>query len=86
MLTSVVEMVKVPVLCPAGMVMLETVGLATAVLPEVSVTTMPPGAAAHSSVTVPVAFAPPRMGLGVIVSDPTPIGLTLNVALFVAPA
>ena len=60
--TSLVVTVKDPVVEPKGTVMLLTVGAATAALFDESVTTMGPGAALHSSVTVSNLFTNVRIG------------------------
>ena len=60
--TGVVVTGKVPLLCPAGIVMLAGVLAAPLLLP--SVTSTPPGPAGADKVTVPVAEFPPVTGLG----------------------
>src|SRR5579871_3121528 len=81
--TALVLTVKVPLVAPAAMVMLPTVGLATAGLLLESVTVMAPGAAAASSVTVPVALDPPATGLGLSATALTPMGRTVSVVCLV---
>lgn len=50
-----------------------------------SATVTLPGAAGHSSVTVPVTEPSPTTGFGLRVSDVSPIGRTLIVTLLVIP-
>lgn len=76
---------KVPVVTPAGIVMLAKVGLARLGLLLASVTTRFPGAAPHSSVTVPDTMLPPVTGFGVSARVRTLIGLTVKVSAFATP-
>src|SRR5262245_61566632 len=57
-------MLNDPMVPPAGMVTLETVGAATVGLLLASETTTPPAGAAHSSAIVPFTVDPPVAGLG----------------------
>jgi hypothetical protein len=67
-LTPVVVTVNVPVVLPAGIVMLAGT-VATVVLLLVSVTTAPPVGAATPSVTVPWLLAPPSTVVGVSTTE-----------------
>ena len=75
--------VKVALLLPAGTVTLAGT-VATAVLPLVSVTTVPAGAAAFK-VTVPVDVASETIVDGFNVTDDTESGPTVRVALWLLP-
>jgi hypothetical protein len=79
--TCVVCNVKVWVFDPAGIVMLVTVGAATVELLLIRETTILPGAAGRSRVTVPVTSLPPVTGFGLSVSESTPMGRT-NIVTF----
>ena len=57
----------------------ETVGAATAALLLVSVIATAPGAAGHSSATIPLTIPPPRTRLGDSVSVCARIGRTVSV-------
>jgi hypothetical protein len=84
--TCAVRMAKDLFLAPARIVMLVTVGAAIAELLLDNVTTILPGAAERSSVTVPVTLMPPpTTGFGLSVSDATPIGLTTTDTLLLMP-
>ena len=80
-----VRIEKVAVVAPAGMVTLDAIGAATAALPDVSVTTIAPGAAGHSSAIVPVTVAPPRTGFGDSVNACARIGRTPSASVCVTP-
>jgi hypothetical protein len=81
--TCVVCTVKVLVVAPAGIVMLETAGAATVELLLERETTILPGAAGHSKVTVPVTSLPPVTGFGLSASENMPMGRTVRAALLV---
>ena len=81
----VVFTVNVPVVVPAGTVIVGVAGLANAVLALVIVTTMSPGTAASSNTTVPVTECPPTTGFGARLIDTSPIGRTVNVAVLFTP-
>jgi hypothetical protein len=76
---------KLPLACPAGITSVDTDAVATELFDEEIATVMSPGAAAQSSATVPATLPGPTTGLGLKVSDATPIGRTVKVALFVTP-
>jgi hypothetical protein len=79
--TFPVVIVKSWLRAPAGTIRL--LGTCAAeLLVLVIATKTSPGAAAHSSVTVPVAVLPPVAGFGLIESDCTPMGRNVSVALF----
>lgn len=78
--TAVVVIVNLPVVAPARIVMLETAGLATAVLLLEIETTIPPVGAAALRVTVPVVLTPPVTGLLLNVILFTVSGFTVNPA------
>src|SRR5262245_64413017 len=73
--TALVVTVKVPDVAPCGIV-IDGVGCATDGMLLDSVTTTSPGAASHSSDTVPLTELPPTIVAGVSVMLPTPIGWT----------
>src|SRR5215468_11233701 len=78
-------MVNEPVVAPAGMVTLDTVGDAIAALLLVNDTTMPPAGAAHSSVTVPLTVDPPVTGSGDSVTVFARIGRTVTSSVCETP-
>jgi hypothetical protein len=82
-LTPVVVTENVPVVLPAGIVMLAGT-VATPVLLLVSVTTAPPVGAAAPSVTVPCEAAPLTTLVGFNTTEDT-AGFTVNVAVCVTP-
>src|SRR5579859_1175844 len=82
--TELVSTMNVFDVFPAGMVIATGVGT-TVVSFEVKVTVMFPGAAALSSVTVPVTMFPPLIVLGLSTRDLTPMGLTVRFARLVLP-
>ena len=88
LLTLLVETVKVALWAPAGTVTLAGT-VATPVLLLVNVTTVPPGGATSSSITVPCEVLPPLTEVGLSANRPTPTGegagFTLSVADPVAP-
>ena len=84
--TEDVRTVNDPVVPPAGIVMLDTVGVATAALPLDRVTTVPPAGAAHSRIRLAADVEPPATGFGDSVNVLTRIGRTVNARVFDTPA
>ena len=84
-MTVRVVTVKVLLVLPAGTVTVAGT-VATAVLPLVNVTTMPPVSAAAFKLTVPVEVAPEVTDVGFNVTDDTATGTTVRVALLLPPA
>src|SRR5579871_1285631 len=84
-LTLCVLTVKAPVSDPAGIVMLAEEGSAREALLLDRSTMILPGTAGSSSVTVPVAVAPPVIGSGERATEATPIGRTVNDLLRLTP-
>ena len=74
------------VVAPAGIVMLDTVGAATAALELDRLTTSPPDGAAHSSTRDAVAVVPPVAGFGDSVRVFTRSGRTVSARVFDTPA
>src|ERR687883_1857474 len=83
--TAFVLTLKLALLCPAGMVMLRTVGLATARLLLVRLTTVPLAPAGHGKATVPVTLFEPTTGFGFSVRDCTVLRFTTNAASIYFP-
>lgn len=84
--TFTVRTEKLLLVVPAGMLIDDTVGLATVAFDDERVTVILLGAAAASSVTVAVTVLPPVTVLGVSVTEATPIGRTLIDAALLTPA
>ena len=76
--TADVFTLKDPLVVPAASVTAGAVGAATAVLLLVRLIGTAPGAAGHSSVTVPATVVPPRTGLGDRLSPCARIGRTVR--------
>src|SRR5690349_1659513 len=85
LVTEKVLIVNVAVWLPDGIVMLAA-GLAIAGLLLESITVILPGAAGHSSVTVPDMFFPPLTDVEPREIDLTPIGRTVKVAFWSTPS
>lgn len=81
--TLPVVIVKSWLTAPAGTITLPGTW-ATELLVLVIATATSPGAAAHSSVTVPVTLVPPDAGFGLKARDCTPMGRNVSVPLFEA--
>jgi hypothetical protein len=82
--TNLVETVNVALVLPAGIVTLAgTVAVAVALL--VRATTAPPGGAGPESATVPVEDIPPITDAGLNLTEFSAAGVTVRVAVFVAP-
>ena len=81
--TALVLRLKLALVPPAGTVTLE--GTVAAGLLLESVTCAPPAGAGAFSVTVPVEELPPVTLVGLTVSDETIGGITVSVAVRVAP-
>ena len=84
LVTFRVVILKVALVLPAGTVTLAGT-VAAAVLPLVSVTTVPPVGAAPFRVTVPVDVAPEVTDVGLNVTEDTESGTTVSVALWLLP-
>lgn len=81
--TAVVVMLKVLLVVPAATTTLA--GKVVEARLSESVTVMLLGAARHSSVTVPVAVLPPTMGLGLTLTELTPMARTASVSVLLTP-